>query len=104
MKSIALKSSYKENIGNKLSENEIEKDYMIKLIKEQMEKEKLERENLEKQISGMKEQAQKDKILHYFELSQKVGNVAEYVEKYYVKIIKDLKEYFLLIMLFEIYI
>lgn len=90
MHNIALKSSYKENIIPE--ENVAEKDKVIQEIKAQMEKEKQEAENLRKEMDEMKKNAEKEKVFQYIEQGEKVAEVAEHVEKYYIKVVKDLKE------------
>ena len=86
---IALKSSLKDNIPHEVV---IEKDTVISQMKVQMEKDKLEAENLRKEMQEMKKNAEKEKVFQYIEQGEKVAEVAEHVEKYYVKIVKELKE------------
>lgn len=87
---IALKSSFKDNIPLEIV---AEKDKIIQQKEAQIEKERLEKEKLVKEIQEIKKNAEKEKVFQYIEQGQKIAEVAEHVEKYYVKIVKDLKEY-----------
>ena len=92
MHNIALKSSNKINIA--IQNSKIEKDKLIIQMKAQMGKDKLEKEILQKNLQELKKQAEKELVLQFVEQGQKVAEVAEHVEKYYIGVVKDLKEYF----------